>query len=49
MEYYGVNRYIYVHWYDIIRIKSKPVLPVPDFKQELSSAVPMGFLLKIRK
>ena len=33
---------------DMIKIKTKPVISVPAFKQELSSAVPMGFLLEIR-
>ena len=43
IEYCGVNKCMCI---DLI---SKPFISVPAFKHELSSAVPMGFLLKIRK
>ena len=46
-EYCGVNKHN-VHGSVIIRIKTKSVLPVPDCRN-LPSAVPIGFLLKIRK
>ena len=48
MRYCVLCKQVNVHCSDI-KIKTKPVILVPAYKQELSSAVTIGFLLKIRK